>query len=343
MVQELQTHAKFHFNTAANIMNTPRSFSDGSNGGWWEQPVSDSQHNRRKRLVLLHHVASCPSAEGRCKIAHCSEMKRVWKHIGMGTCKGNKCDYPHCNYSRIVLSHYRRCKCSTCVVCGPVRDTDELKKTNKKRKASAAGFYKDRKMSYCRLCLQGGGDEPLVRDCSCRVGRSGLTHLSCMVAEAENKSRQAPDWNRMMVTRESFTRCSNCNEEFQNVVLSNLLKARVQFVEREFKTDHMMHLHAMVDRMRALVGKRSESDRAEGEEMCSKMLTVIEEIRRTNTQSNAFMLNIATAYSVMGSFSSTKAEEYHGKSREIMQQLQEDQEFEAMMVEANDFGLSETS
>ena len=323
----------FQFNTAATAkMNTRRG------SGWWEQGVSDSQQNRRKRLVLLHHAANCASAEGRCKISRCSDMKRVWKHIGEGICKGDKCDYPHCNYSRVVLSHYRRCKNLTCVVCGPVRDADKLQKANKKRKASvAAGFYHD-DTSYCRLCLQ-GGDEPLVRDCTCRGGRAEFAHLSCMIADAENKSRQASDWNRMMVTRESFTRCPNCNEEFQNVVLSNLLKARVIFVEREFENDHMMYLHAMVDRMRSLVGKRSESDRAEGEEMCSKMLTVIEEIRKTNTQNNAFMSNVATAYNVMGSFSSMKAEEYHGKSREIMQQLKEDHEIEAMAFETNHFVL----
>ena len=128
----------------------------------------------------------------------------------------------------------------------------------------------------------------------------------------------------MMVTREAFTTCPDCNTDFQNDVCSDLLKARVIFVEREFKTDHMLYLHAMVDRMRVLVRKRSEQDRAEGEETCSKMLTVIEEIRRTNTQSNAFMRNVATAYSVMGCFSLRRADEFHEKSREIMQELDND-------------------
>lgn len=329
-------------NAATNNMTTPRDhLDDGSTGtgggGWWEQPVSDSQHNRRKRLVLLHHAAKCPTAEGRCKIAHCSAMKRVWKHIATCTCKGDKCDFPHCNYSRVVLSHYRRCKDQSCVVCGPVRDADEVQKVNKKRKVSTAGFNQDN-TSCCRLCLQ-EGDEPLVRDCSCR-GRRGFTHLSCIVEEAQNKSRQAPAWNRMMATREAFNTCPICNEEFQNDVRNELLKARVIFAEREFKTDHMLYLHAMVDRMRALIGERSESEKAEGEEMCTKMLTVIEEIRRTSTQNNAFMLNIATAYSVMGSFSSVRAEEYHEKSREIMEQLKE-VEIEAMTFETKHFGLRE--
>lgn len=323
------------FKSATN-MTSPRGIDDGSLGGgeaWWKQPVSDSKNNRRKRLVLLHHAAKCPSAEGHCKISHCSEMKRVWKHIA--TCKGANCNFPHCFNSRVVLSHYRRCKDLTCVVCGPVRETDEIQKTNKKRTAFTAGFHQDNP-SHCRLCLQ-EGDEPLVRDCSCR-GRTGFKHLSCIVAAAENKSRQAFAWNRMMVTREAFTTCPDCNKDFQNDVCSDLLKARVIFVEREFKTDHMLYLHAMVDRMRVLVRKRSEQYRAEGEETCSKMLTVIEEIRRTNTQSNAFMLNVATAYSVMGSFSSNRAEEYHEKSREIMQQL-DDKEIEAITFETKHFGL----
>jgi hypothetical protein len=297
-------------------------------GGWWlDQSVSDGQRIRQRRLVLLHHAAKCTSAEGRCRISHCSEMKRVWKHIA--TCKkGNTCDFPHCHYSRFVLSHYRRCKDRSCVVCGPVREMDKTQNPNKKRTASAAGFRQDL-ASYCRLCLQQGpsalGDQP-VRDCSiCScVSNTGFTHLSCIVASAENKSRQASTWDRMMVTRRSFKTCPSCNEDYRNYVRCDLLKARVLFVEREFKTDHMLYLHAMVDRMGVLVGEKSEQDRAEGEEMCFKMVSVIEEIRRTNTQSNAFMRNVATAYSVMGCFSLRRADEFHEKSREIMQELDND-------------------
>jgi hypothetical protein len=226
--------------------------SSTGGGGWWEQPVSDDQHIRRKRLVLLHHAAKCPSAEGRCKISHCSEMKRVWKHIA--TCKTTKCEFPHCRYSRFVLSHYRRCTNLTCVICGPVRETDRIQRANKKRTSAAAGFRQDREL-YCRLCLQEG--EPLVRECSCRS--DCFTHLSCIVALAENKSRQAPAWNRMMVTQKAFTTCPKCNEDYRDYALRcDLLKARVMFVEREFKTDHMLYLHAMVDRVRALVGTTSE-------------------------------------------------------------------------------------
>ena len=279
---------------------------------WWKQPVSESQHNKRKRLVLLHHAAKCTAAEGHCKIAHCSEMKRIWRHIASSKCKGANCDFPHCVYSRIVLSHYRRCMDQSCVVCGPVRATDSAQVVSRKRSATSAGFQQD-PAPNCRMCHQEGKAE-LVRDCSCR-GRSGLAHLSSIVTAAENRIRQAPDWNRMMVTREAFTICPICDEDYQSELRSDLLKARVTFVEKEYKSDHMLRLHALVDRMRDIVERRSEQDSDEGEAICSKILKVIKKIRKSNNQNNAFMMNVATAYSVM--------EAFHREERKIIMKSQE--------------------
>jgi hypothetical protein len=77
---------------------------------------------QQQRLVLLHHAKICASPLGQCPdTPRCAKMKEVWMHIQ--NCREKECPFPHCTSSRNVLSHFHRCRCTTCLVCPPVRDT----------------------------------------------------------------------------------------------------------------------------------------------------------------------------------------------------------------------------
>lgn len=76
-------------------------------------------------ILLLYHAKKCThiaDEHSQCPFnRHCAEMKLTWKH--MAECTDNNCGFPHCYTSRVLLSHYRRCKDARCPVCGPVRKT----------------------------------------------------------------------------------------------------------------------------------------------------------------------------------------------------------------------------
>ena len=55
-------------------------------------------------------------------------------------------------------------------------------------------------------------------------------------------------------------------------------RARVAFVEREYKNDHMLHLRAPTHMVRVLNVENS-SDRAEGDKICFKMVSIIDEMK----------------------------------------------------------------
>jgi len=137
--------------------------------------------------------------------------------------------------------------------------------------------------SCCWLCLGDGPDAsgmPLVRNCSCR-GSSGLAHLSCIIRYAEIDGRNS--YRSTGNIGAAFQQCRNCKQEFQNDLRYHLERARVLFVEREFSQDHMLHLRTLIHRVRVLDAE-NDADRAEGDQICFKMTSIIDEMKRYHSQ-----------------------------------------------------------
>ena len=132
--------------------------------------------------------------------------------------------------------------------------------------------------TWCWLCLEDGPDAsgmPLVRDCSCR-GSSGFAHTACIISYAESDGRQT--YQHCGNIGMAFQQCPNCKQEYNNKLRYNLERARVEFVEKEFTNDHMLHLRALIHRVRVL-DVESVADRAEGEEIGLRMITIVEEMK----------------------------------------------------------------
>jgi len=75
---------------------------------------------KQQRLLLLWHASRCHHSKGHCPVTrHCATTKRIWAHIAQ--CSNPQCTEEYCLSSRYILHHYKNCKDSRCVVCGPVR------------------------------------------------------------------------------------------------------------------------------------------------------------------------------------------------------------------------------
>jgi hypothetical protein len=158
----------------------------------------------------------------------------------------------------------------------------------------------------CWLCLEEGPDDsgaPLVRDCSCR-GHSGIAHLPCLIKYAESKSRDFVE--RGAHVRSDifdgafFDKCPNCKQTFQGDVAYKMTKAQLSFIEREFEGSNW-HLGAMM-RMILVIDGSNEAGRIEGEDVCDRILALIED----NTNSDhSFAFGgkmLADAYQSIASF-----------------------------------------
>jgi uncharacterized C2H2 Zn-finger protein len=193
----------------------------------------------------------------------------------------------------------------------------------------------------CWLCLEEGQDEsgaPLVRDCSCR-GTSGFAHLSCIIGYAENMGRQARTATDFI---ELFQKCPGCNQPYQNSLNHQLRKAHLDFVEREkaslntrFTESKLNSLHARALKFRLdVLNCQEEEDREEGEEICSKLLFLFEEIDNDGNPENYQKMEKAIIYSSMGDFhfrigseplTLGKAKEYTEKALAIYQEMGDEQ------------------
>ncbi|KAL7442046.1 hypothetical protein ACHAXM_011273 [Skeletonema potamos] len=140
---------------------------------------------------------------------------------------------------------------------------------------------------------------PLVRNCSCR-GSSGFAHLSCIVRYAESDGRNSFQSTGNIGT--AFQECPNCKQEYQNDVRYNLERARMSFVEREFKNDPMLHLCVLIHRVRVL-DIENDSDFIEGDKICFKMLSIIDEMKSDPFwESSGFIQMEAVVLYVVGLF-----------------------------------------
>mmetsp|Transcript_24983 Transcript_24983/g.38322 ORF Transcript_24983/g.38322 Transcript_24983/m.38322 type:complete len:432 (+) Transcript_24983:76-1371(+) len=173
--------------------------------------------------------------------------------------------------------------------------------------ASNAAYLPD-ETPECWLCHEEGPDasgKPLVRDCSCR-GSTGFAHLSCIVGYAEYQGRKA-----LMVDNcaDSFTKafdfCSNCEQDYQGLVEYQLKKAAVDFVEKEDGLKYPdLSVHVMKNRLTVL-DVANEEDKQEGEELCSKIVSIIDDLKLDNDNwyvKDGLVYMEASAYGAIGRF-----------------------------------------
>jgi len=172
-----------------------------------------------------------------------------------------------------------------------------------KRTSSDAAGLPDRvdDAPCCWLCLEEGsnqGGKPLIRNCSCR-GSSGFAHLSCIINYAEKMSRDAHERGEYPVV--FFRTCPSCKQNYQDDVESMLVKAELEFVEREYKNNHLLYIDALKERIDTL--DFDEQYRPEGEVICAKMLSIIKEVDNDHSlQHYELTLSIAMAQQFMGEF-----------------------------------------
>jgi hypothetical protein len=103
----------------------------------------------------------------------------------------------------------------------------------------------------CYLCLDGGADEPLRRDCACRGTDAGFVHLSCLAGYAASKSKQA---SGMIEFRKPWRDCPSCHQEYQNELRINIASKFVSFVRMQYpRDDTQKQVESLNLKLRALV------------------------------------------------------------------------------------------
>jgi hypothetical protein len=104
--------------------------------------------------------------------------------------------------------------------------------------------------AVCYLCLDGGADEPLRRDCACRGTDAGFVHLSCLAKYAATKSVQTSDLNEYI---EPWQVCPGCHQEYQNELAIDIASEFVPFVRRQYPRDAERQLVALNLKLCALI------------------------------------------------------------------------------------------
>jgi len=213
--------------------------------------------------------------------------------------------------------------------------------TNNKRTAADAGLPEGDNAPCCWVCLEEGPDKtgaPLVRDCSCR-GSSGFAHLSCIIKHAESEGRRVAMENAetgAALFAKAFEYCPNCKQQYQNEVIYKLTKAAVDFTDREYKdvTCGYLLCHTLSNRLTVIDPKNNADDKAEGEESCTKILSIIEDMKCNELLGlfwkETYVYFEATAYGAIGGFymrldteeSLTKAKQYVEKARDIFRETE---------------------
>ena len=126
-----------------------------------------------------------------------------------------------------------------------------------------------------------------------------------------------------------FMKCHNCKQSFQGDVAYDLTKAQLSFIEREFKVVAILNLLALIRRI-AILDRAKEGDRIEGEEICDKMLTLVED-DMGNCKPSVDLMSLAVAYQYIGTFHFNvgddleKAKYYFEKARDITNTLEDDE------------------
>jgi hypothetical protein len=107
----------------------------------------------------------------------------------------------------------------------------------------------DNDAPVCYLCLDGGADEPLRRDCACRGTDAGFVHLSCLAGYAATKSKQARD---MIEFTQAWELCPGCHQCYQNELRIDIATKFVLFVRKQYPRDTQSQVEALHLKLRAL-------------------------------------------------------------------------------------------
>jgi hypothetical protein len=103
--------------------------------------------------------------------------------------------------------------------------------------------------AVCYLCLDGGADEPLRRDCACRGTDAGFVHLSCLTNYAATKSKQASGADEFV---KPWIDCPGCHQEYQNELGIDIATEFVSFVRRQYPHDTQRQVESLDMKLRAL-------------------------------------------------------------------------------------------
>ena len=98
----------------------------------------------------------------------------------------------------------------------------------------ASGGGGDGEEAVCYLCLDGGADEQLRRDCACRGTDAGFVHLSCLTDYLATKSIRASD---MTEFDKPWRECPGCHQYYQNELAIDIAAKFVPFVRRQYPQD----------------------------------------------------------------------------------------------------------
>ena len=109
----------------------------------------------------------------------------------------------------------------------------------------------------CWICLCDGGDEdvgeePLIRDCSCRGESAGYAHKSCIIQYATMKSKEDKD-----DFEQAWCVCPNCNQQYQNLLRLELTGELVKFAEANHGNQGRNSVRKMIDVSKVMVALRT--------------------------------------------------------------------------------------
>jgi len=137
----------------------------------------------------------------------------------------------------------------------------------------------------CYICWENESDDdgPLVRDCACRGEDAGFIHLSCLVASAENESKNSLGNKNKFI--EPWVKCRSCLQFYQNELSVVMANKFVSFVE-----GHPHDLKFLVEAINVKLFALSTipillpTQREEAKEIGGKILSLIDRMKGGSTR-----------------------------------------------------------
>ena len=155
----------------------------------------------------------------------------------------------------------------------------QIKYSNNELRVQTSGDVGE---AVCYLCLDGGADEQLRRDCACRGTDAGFVHLSCLTGYAANKSKQTNSMNLGMIEFSKPWRvCPGCHQEYQNELAVDIAAEFVSFIRRQYPDDTQMQVEALNMKLCALYSMFGRLQPRQKRELLpmSKQLTPLKKLR----------------------------------------------------------------
>jgi hypothetical protein len=152
----------------------------------------------------------------------------------------------------------------------------------------------------CYLCLDGGADQPLQRDCACRGTDAGFVHLSCLAGYAATKSKQTTEMNDF---RKPWSDCPSCNQVYQNELAVDIATKFVSFVRGQYPRDTQKQVESLHLKLHALGSMFDRLQSVQKRELgvtANVMLSLIDRMRVVAPLSKRYSQFEANAYNVQG-------------------------------------------